>query len=186
MALGWFCSQPAVCCECLKIRFVQLTLTFFVGRLRYFLILLRNFGGFRMCNEKEYLHILLDVVLSGIFFAWSLVFLFWPMRMYWFLWNFGRLIPPYGQQQDSVELLRGPESIEIYHLKSKNGINNEYMIMKIGFDVGYWLYLPLLGAFLFHTAHNDVQFLANLDLPQQEVVHWNGMKYEFLWPNRSL
>ena len=139
-----------------------------------------------MCNEKEYLHILLDVVLSGIFSAWSLVFLFWPMRMYWFLWNFGRLIPPYGQQQDSVELLRGPESIEIYHLKSKNGINNEYMIMKIGFDVGYWLYLPLLGAFLFHTAHNDVQFLANLDLPQQEVVHWNGMKYEFLWPNRSL
>ena len=135
---------------------------------------------------KEYLHILLDVVLSGIFFAWSLVFLFWPMRMYWFLWNFGRLIPPYGQQQDSVELLRGPKSIEIYHIKSKNGINNYYMIMKIGFDVGYWLYLPLLGAFLFHTARNDVQFLANLDLPQQEVVHWNGMKYEFLWPNRSL
>ena len=77
-----------------------------------------------MCNEKEYLHILLDVVLSGIFFAWSLVFLFWPMRMYWFLWNFGRLIPPYGQQQDSMELLRGPKSIQIYHLKSKKYINN--------------------------------------------------------------
>ena len=101
-----------------------MTLTFFVGRLRYFLILLRNFGGFRMCNEKEYLHILLDVVLSGIFFAWSLVFLFWPMRMYWFLWSFGRLIPPYGQPQDSVELLRGPKSIQIYHLKSKKCINN--------------------------------------------------------------
>ena len=75
---------------------------------------------------KEYLHILLDVVLSGIFFAWSLVFLFWPMRMYWFLWSFGRLIPPYGQQQDSVELLRGPKSIEIYHLKSKKCNTNYY------------------------------------------------------------
>ena len=104
---------------------------FFVGRLRYFLILLRNFGGFRMCNEKEYLHILLDVVLSGIFFAWSLVFLFWPMRMYWFLWSFGRLIPPYGQPQDSVELLRGPKSIEIYHLKSKKCMNNLNFSLKL-------------------------------------------------------
>ena len=93
---------------------------------------------------KEYLHILLDVVLSGIFSAWSLVFLFWPMRMYWFLWNFGRLIPPYGQQQDSVELLRGPESIEIYHLKSKIGINNEKIYE---YENRFWSWLLIVFTF---------------------------------------